>query len=128
MDLLGKHKINVVLQKLNIFDGSHFVKVCHILITFTAQTFNIWLYDKVITAVRSSSKICSRYDSLLLNLWSIPELNCLLVKTWFWFSEETELIKQSWLMCLDDVRVYSFWISGFLDCHNIWRADNLHWL
>ena len=64
----------------------------------------------------------------LLNLRSILELNCLLDKTWFWFSEETELIKQSWSICLEDVRVCSFWISGFLDCLNIRRVDNLPWL
>ena len=54
--------------------------------------------------------------------------NFILILTWFWFSAETELIKQSWLISLDDVRVHSFWISGFLDCLNIRRVDNLHWL
>ena len=29
------------LQKLNMFDGNGFVKACHMLITFTGQTFNI---------------------------------------------------------------------------------------
>ena len=64
-------------------------------------------------------------NALLLNLRSTLELNCLLDKTWFWFSEEAQLVKQSWLKCLD---LICFWISGFLDCLNVQRADNLHWL
>ena len=67
-------------------------------------------------------------NTILLNLWSTLDLNCVLDKTSFWFYEETKLIKQSWLICVDDLKVYSFWISGFLDCLNIWHVDNLHWL
>ena len=67
-------------------------------------------------------------NTILLNLRSTLDLNCVLDKTSFWFYEETKLIKQSWLICVDDLKVYSFWISGFLDCLNIWHVDNLHWL
>ena len=67
-------------------------------------------------------------NKLLLNLRPTLELNYLLDKTWFWFSEERELIKQSWLICLGNVRVYSFWVSGFYDYFNIRHVDNFHWL
>ena len=127
MDLLGKHKINAFLQKLNIFDSSGFVKACHILITFTGQTFNIWQSNNC-CSVKFINFLQVGLNMLLLNLQSTLALNCLLDETWFWFSEERELIKQSWLICLDDIRVYSFSISGFLDSLNIQCVDSLHWL
>ena len=71
--------------------------------------------------------VSSIIKSTFVNLRSTLESSCLLDKTWFWFSKETELIKQSWLICLGDVRVYNFWFSGILDCVNIRSVDNLHW-
>ena len=97
------------------------------LITFIGQIFNIWQSNNC-CLFKFISFFQVQLNMLLLNLRSTLELNCLFDKTWFLFSEETELIKQSWLIYLDDIRVYSFWISGFLDCLNIWCVDNLHWL
>ena len=125
--MLGERKINAFLLKLTIFHGSCFAKVWHILITFTGQTFNIWESNNC-CLFKLINLFQVWLNTLLLNLWSRLELNWLLDKTWFWFSVETELIKQSWLICLDDIRVYSFWFSGFLDFFNIRCIDNLHWL
>ena len=87
LDLLGKHKTNAFLQKLNIFNGSCFVKAFHILITFTGQTFNIWESNNCYS-FRFINLFQVWLNTLLLKLRSTLELNCLLDKNF--------LKKQNW--------------------------------
>ena len=84
---VGKHKTNAFLQKLNIFDGSCFVKACHILIIFTGQTFNIWESNNC-CSFRFINLFQVWLNTLLLKLRSTLELNCLLDKNF--------LKKQNW--------------------------------
>ena len=54
MDLLGKHKINAFLQKLNIFDVVTLLKLATYESLLQAR---LSVYDRAITAVCSSSQI-----------------------------------------------------------------------
>ena len=79
LDLLGKHKIIAFLQNINIFVGSHFAKVCHILITFTGQILNIWKSHNC-CLFKFINLFQVWLNPLLLNLRSTLELNCFLDK------------------------------------------------